>query len=157
MEKREARKLKLIYCASIVDVNWHPSEDWGVWMANRRARLQFRTRYAPGDVAAVYLEMQLPKEAKPSAAGFSVLSNGEPVYTGFFERERQWFAFEVVVGDLNEVEFELMAIGEATHEETRRVFLGARRLCCCKADDFSARIRLVEKLAFTGNSELELP
>ena len=156
LEEREVRKLKLAYCASIVDANWRPAENWGVWMAKRRARLQFRTCYAPGEVVAVYLEMQLPAETIPSTSGLSILSNGAAVYAGYFERERQWFAFEVVVGEINEVDIELMAIGNLKQADSPQIYLGARRLCCCKADDYAARIRVIEKLSF-GRTGSELP
>ena len=32
-----------------------------------------------------------------------------------------------------------------------QLFLGARRLCCCKANDYEARLRVVEKLTFLRN------
>ena len=67
-------------------------------MAKRRASLQFRTPYAPGDVVAVYLELQLPDRNAAVIREFSILSGGEPVDLCYFERERQWFVFEVVVG-----------------------------------------------------------
>ena len=121
--ERDARKQKLIYCASIVDANWHYPEGWGVWMAKRRASLQFRTRYAPGDVVAVYLELQLPAGAARSSVRLGILSGGEPVDLRYFERERQWFVFEVAVGANNEVEIELLATGDLKHEDPRQVFL----------------------------------
>jgi hypothetical protein len=78
------------------------------------------------------------------------------VHAGYFERERQWFAFEVVVGELNEVDIELLAIGTLKQSDTPQLYLGARRLCCCKADDYATRIRVIEKLSF-GRTESELP
>ena len=74
----------------------------------------FRTRYAPGDVVALYLELQLPAGTAPSSVRFSILSGGEPIDVSYFERERQWFVSEVVVGANNEVEIELVAMGEFT-------------------------------------------
>ena len=122
-----------------------------MWMAKRRAGILFRTRYAPGDVVAVYLELQLPKDTAPSSVRFSILSRGEPVDIYYFERERQWFVFEVAVGPINEIEIELVAMGDFKQVDSRQLFLGARRLCCCKADDYQARIRVVEKLTFSEN------
>jgi tetratricopeptide (TPR) repeat protein len=149
--ERDARKQKLVYCASIVDANWHCAEGWGVWMAKRRASLQFRTRYAPGDVVAVYLELQLPGGTTPSDAKFRVLSGGKSVDLFYFERERQWFVFEVVVGAASAVDIELMATGKFGQTDNRQLYLGARRLCCCKADDSQERIRVIEKLTFLRN------
>ncbi len=151
LAERDARKQKLIYCASAADRNWHLAEGWGVWMAKRRATILFRTGYAPGDVVAVYLELQLRNEQPPSSARFSILSEGEPVDLCHFERERQWFGFEVAVGASSEVEVELVAMGDFKPEDTRQLFLGARRLCCCKANDYEARLRVVEKLTFLRN------
>ncbi len=112
LAERDARKQKLIYCASVVDGNWYFAEDWGVWMAKRRAGVLFRTPYAPGEVAAVYLELQLASETPPSSARFSVLSGGEPVEVCYFDSQRQWFVFEVPVGAMGEVDIELVAMGE---------------------------------------------
>jgi glycosyltransferase involved in cell wall biosynthesis len=151
LAERDARKQRLIYCAPAVDGNWHFAEGWGIWMAKRRASMLFRTRYAPGDVVAVYLELQLPKDMPPSSVKFSILSDGEPVDLCYFERERQWFVFEVAVGELSEVEIELVAMGEFKQLDSRQIFMGARRLCCCKADDCAARIRVIEKLTFLTN------
>jgi glycosyltransferase involved in cell wall biosynthesis/Flp pilus assembly protein TadD len=149
--ERDARKQRLVYCASIVDANWHYAEEWGVWMANRRASLQFRTRYSPGDVIAVYLELQLPAGTAPSAVKFSVLSDGKPVDLCYFERERQWFVFEVAVGEANTIDIELMATGKFGQTDQRQLYLGARRLCCCRADDSLERVRVIEKLTFLRN------
>jgi glycosyltransferase involved in cell wall biosynthesis len=150
LAERDARKQKLIYCASSVDSNWHFAEDWGVWMAKRRASLQFRTPFAAADLVAVYMELQLPAGTPPSSVRVSIRTRGEPIELCYFERERQWFVFEVAVGAINEVEIELVAIGEFKAPEppdTRQLFFGARRLCCCKANDYVARIKMVEKLA----------
>ena len=152
LRERDASKQKLIYCASAVDGNWHFGEDWGVWMAKRRASILFRTRYAPGDVVALYLELQLPAGTAPSSVRFSILSGGEPIDVSYFERERQWFVSEVVVGANNEVEIELVAMGEFTLPNSRQLYLGARRLCCCNSNDIEARIRVVEKLGVLENS-----
>jgi glycosyltransferase involved in cell wall biosynthesis len=149
--EREARKQRLIYCASIVDANWHSAEEWGVWMAKRRASLQFRTRYEPGDVMAVYLELQLPLGTTPSSVRFSVLSEGKPIELCYFERECQWFVFEVAVGAANAVDIELVATGKFGQADQRQLYLGARRLCCCRADDILERVRVVEKLTFLRN------
>ena len=91
LAERDARKQQLVYCPSAVDGNWYFAEDWGVWMGRRRAGLLFRTRFAPGEVAAVYLELKLAEETLPSSARFSVLSGGEPVETYYFESRCQWF------------------------------------------------------------------
>jgi hypothetical protein len=40
-------------------------------------------------------------------------------------------------------------MGEFAVEGERRVYIGARRLCCCKADDFPARVKVIEKLTFS--------
>jgi tetratricopeptide (TPR) repeat protein len=149
--ERDARKQRLVYCASIVDANWHCAEEWGVWMAKRRAGLQFRTRYRPGDVIAVYLELQLPAGTTPFAVRFSVLSDRKPVDVCYFERERQWFVFEVAVGAADAVDIELMAIGKIGQPEPRQLYLGARRLCCCRADDSLERVRVIEKLTLLTN------
>jgi glycosyltransferase involved in cell wall biosynthesis/Tfp pilus assembly protein PilF len=147
LSERDTRKQKLVYCSSALDANWYFAEDWGAWMGKRRAGILFRTRYAPGDVAAVYLELQLANETPPSSARFSVRSDGEPVEVCYFESRRQWFVFEVPVGVQGEVDIEIVAMGEFNPVEGgRQVYLGARRLCCCKADDYAARIRMVEKL-----------
>ena len=118
-------------------------------MAKRRAGLKFRTPYAPGEVLAVYLELRLPNDTAPSAVRFSVLSAGSQVDLCYFERERQWFVFDVVVGAINEVEIELVAMGNFKSTDSRQLYLGAQRLCCCKADDSLARIRVLEKLTFS--------
>jgi glycosyltransferase involved in cell wall biosynthesis/DNA-binding SARP family transcriptional activator len=152
LAERDARKQKLIYCISVVDSNWYLGEDWGVWMAKRKAGFGFRTRYTPGDMAAVYLELQLANETTPSSARFSILSNGKSVETCYFESQRQWFFFEVPVGSMGEVEIEIVAMGEFNPVQGgRQVYLGARRLSCCKADDYASRIRVMEKLTLLRN------
>jgi glycosyltransferase involved in cell wall biosynthesis len=152
LAERDARKQQLTYCASVVDTSWYSTEDWGVWMAKRRAGMLFRTHHAPSEMAAVYLELSLANETSPSSARFSVLSGGEPVEVCYFDSRRQWFVFEVPVGAMGEVDIELVAMGEFNPVAGgRQVYLGARRLCCCKADDTRARIRVLEKLTFLGN------
>lgn len=150
LAERDARKQKLIYCPSALDGNWYFPEEWGAWMAKRRAGILFRTLFAPGEVVAVYLELQLANETQPSSVRFSVQSGGQQVEMCYFESRRQWFAFEVPVGAMREVQIEFVAMGEFNPVEGgRQVYLGARRLCCCKADDHAARLRVVEKLALS--------
>ena len=78
VQERDARKQKLIYCASSVDRTGTSPRTGGCGWRNEGRAFSFAPLTRRG-VGCGVLELQLPVDTPPSSVRFSVLSGGEPV------------------------------------------------------------------------------
>lgn len=137
------RAIKFV-CSS----GWRPFEDWGAWSSRRTADIAFGTTAPPRSKFRVLLQLRLPPPREVDNLR-CVNGSGEATLVQFENGSPKWVAIDAQSDDNRHVKITLERVGSVDQlDKDRPLFHGVSAVAYHQRDDISARLDVLESIAF---------
>lgn len=110
--------------------NWHACESWGVWSADRRCEIAFRTDLPAGEKVAVFLRLHRPNSSDRDPT--VIVDAGDGAASIVLTMHPTFYRFTGIVGEGGTVSLHLLARGKFPRPEARNLYLGWSGLAYCR-------------------------